>query len=124
MTVLGWLTVLIIWSLVSVAGLVFSLMLTNPTALGPAGVTMWFLVVFSALASVFTLGFYAAKSYLHLHATSAGRLRYSWRQGALVAGWLVGLGGLSSLRQLGILDAILLGILFVIIEVYVRFRWP
>jgi hypothetical protein len=42
----------------------------------------------------------------------------------LLGGWLVGMASLSSLRQLGPLDAILLGILLVIVEVYVRFRWP
>jgi len=123
-TVLGWLTVLIIWSLVSVAGLVFSLILTNPLVLGPVGVTLWFVLVYTALASLVTLGLYAAKTYLRLHSTGAARLRYSWRQGLLVAGWLAGLLALSSLNQLGLLDAILLGILLVIIEVYVRFRWP
>ena len=42
----------------------------------------------------------------------------------LVGAWIVGMLSLSSLRQLGPLDAILLGILLVIVEVYVRFRWP
>jgi len=79
---------------------------------------------YAPLASLVTLGLYAAKTYLRLHSTGAARLRYSWRQGLLVAGWLAGLLALSSLNQLGLLDAILLGILLVIIEVYVRFRWP
>ncbi len=101
-----------------------SLILTNPQALGPVGVTLWFVVAYSGIASVFALTIYAAKSYLRLHSTGAGRLRYSWRQGLLIAGWLIGLLCLSSLHQLGLLDAILLGILLVIVEVYVRFRWP
>jgi hypothetical protein len=123
-TVLGWLTVLIVWSLVSVSALVLSLMLTNPLMLGPVGVTLWFVVVFAALAALVTLGMYAAKSYLRLHSTGAARLRYSWRQGLLIGGWLTALLCLSSLNQLGPLDAILLGILLIIVEVYVRFRWP
>jgi hypothetical protein len=124
MTVLGWLTVLIVWSLLSAAGLGFSLMLTNPVMLGPFGVTVWFVVLYSSLASIFALGLYAVKSYLRLHSTGASRLRYSWRQGLLVGGWLTGMLCLSSLGQLGLLDAILLGILLVIVEIYVRFRWP
>ena len=124
MTVLGWLTVLIVWSLLSVTGLVFSLILTNPLVLGPAGVTLWFVVLYTAVSSVVTLGLYAAKTYLRLHSTGAARLRYSSRQGLLVGGWLVGMLSLSSLGQLSLLDAILLGILLVIVEVYVRFRWP
>lgn len=124
MTVWGWLISLIAWSLLSVTGLVLSLLLLNPLVLGPAGVTLWFVVVYSALASIVTLVLYAAKSYLRLHSTGAARLRYSWRQGLLIGGWLTGLLCLSSLNQLGWLDAILLGILLVIVEVYVRFRWP
>jgi hypothetical protein len=92
--------------------------------LGPAGVTVWFVGVFLLVSSLLTLGLYAAKNYLRLHSTGAARLRYSWRQGLLLGGWLVGMASLSSLRQLGPLDAILLGILLVIVEVYVRFRWP
>ena len=92
--------------------------------IGPLGVTLWFVVLFLTLTSLLALVFFAAKSYLRLHATGASRLRYSWRQGMLVGAWIVGMLSLSSLRQLGALDAILLGILLVIIEVYVRFRWP
>ena len=123
-TVLGWLTVLIIWSLLWVAGFIVSIIYTNPNSIGPLGVTIWFIGLFSGLASLVTLGLYAIKSYLRLHATGAARLRYSGRQGMLLAGWIVGMMSLSSLRQLGLLDAILLGILLVIVEVYVRFRWP
>ena len=124
MTVLGWLTVLIAVSLVGAASLVLSLILTNPVAIGPAGVTLWFVGLFLVSASAVTLGLYAAKTYLRLHATGAARLRYSWRQGMLGGGWIVGMLALSTLHQLGLLDAILLGILLIIVEVYVRFRWP
>jgi hypothetical protein len=123
-SVVGWLSVLVIWSLVSVAGLILSLLLTNPVSIGPAGVTVWFVVLFSSLAAILALAIYTAKTFLHLHVTSAGRLRYSWRQGLLVSGWLTGVLSLSSLRQLSLLDAILLALLLVIVEVYVRFRWP
>ncbi len=124
MTVLGWLTVLIVGSVLGIAAIVASLVMTNPLALGPLGVTLWFVVVYLVVTAVITLGLYAAKAYLRLHATGAGRLRYSWRQGLLIGGWLISLLALSSLNQLGVLDAILLGILLVIVEVYVRFRWP
>lgn len=124
MSVLGWLSVLLIWTLVSWVGLIFSVVLSNPLAIGPAGVTVWFVALFAALASLFTLALYGAKTFLHLHGTSVGRLRYSWRQGLLIGGWFTGLLALSSLRQLGLWDAILLGLLLGIVEVYVRFRWP
>ncbi|HVQ43517.1 MAG TPA: hypothetical protein VMT30_00945 [Candidatus Saccharimonadia bacterium] len=124
MTVLAWITVLIIGSLAGAIGLVLSLIVTNPEAVGPLGVTVWFVLLLLVLACGLTLGLYGAKTYLRLHATAAARLRYSWRQGMLVSGWLVGMLSLSSLHQLGVLDAILLGILLVIVEVYVRLRWP
>jgi hypothetical protein len=124
MTVLGWLSVLIIWSVVSVATLILSLVFTSPVAIGPAGVTVWFVVLFASLASLACLALYTAKTFLHVHATAVSRLRYSWRQGLLIGGWISGIIALSSLRQLGVLDGILLGILLVIVEVYVRFRWP
>jgi hypothetical protein len=123
-TVLGWITILIIGSAIGLVGLIASFIFTNPLMLGPAGVTVWFVGVFLLVSSLLTLGLYAAKNYLRLHSTGAARLRYSWRQGLLLGGWLVGMASLSSLRQLGPLDAILLGILLVIVEVYVRFRWP
>jgi hypothetical protein len=123
-TVMGWLILLIVWSSVSIVGLVLSLLTTNPLAIGPVGVTVWFVALYLSLAAILTLGLYTAKTFLHVHAAGVNRLRYSGRQGLLLASWVAGLLALSSLRQLGPLDAILLGILLVIVEVYVRFRWP
>ena len=124
MTVRSWLTALIVWSGIGLVGLILSLTITNPVMIGPVGVTLWFVWMFLGVASMVCLGLYALKSFLRLHSTNVGRLRYSWRQGLLVAAWVVGLLALSSLRQLGLLDAILLGILLIIVEVYMRFRWP
>jgi hypothetical protein len=123
-TVLGWLSVLIVWALASLSGLVLSLLLTNPQSVGPAGVTLWFVVLFLSLAAITALALYTAKTFLHLHTTGVSRLRYSWRQGLLIGGCVAGMVALSSLRQLSALDAILLGLLLVIVEVYVRLRWP
>lgn len=123
-SVVGRLSLLIIWSLLAMAGLILSLFLTNPLQLGPLGVTLWFVVLFWDLASIAALALYAAKAFLHVHAGGSSRLRYSWRQGLLVGGWVTGLLALSSLHQLGLLDAILLALLLGIVEVYVRFRWP
>jgi hypothetical protein len=123
-TVLGYLTILIAWSLLSLAALVASFVFTNPLEIGPAGVTVWFVILFSCVASCLTLCLYTAKTFLHLHATGASRLRYSWRQSLLLAGWATGLLALSSLHQLSILDGILLALLLLIVETYVRLRWP
>jgi hypothetical protein len=123
-TVLGWLVVLVIWSIVSTAVVVLTLVVANPVMIGPAGVTVWFVLLLSGLAAMLTLILYTTKTYLHVHTAASSRLRYSWRQGLLLGGWAAGMLALSSLRQLGPLDAILLGLLLVIVEVYVRFRWP
>jgi len=123
-TVLGYLSILIVWALVSTAGLVTSVVLTNPLTIGPAGVTAWFVVMFLDLAALMTVGLYTLKTFLHVHAAGVNRLRYSWRQGLLIGGWLTGLLALGSLHQLGVLDAILLALMLVILEGYVRLRWP
>lgn len=113
-----------VWSVGAGMALIASLALTTPVRIGPVGVTAWFILVLTELAAVLTLGLYTVKSFLHLHATEALRLRYGWRQSWLIAAWLTGLLALSSLQQLGIKDAILLGLLLSIVEVYVRLRWP
>jgi hypothetical protein len=82
-TVLGWLSVLIIWSLVSTVVLLLGLVLTNPVMLGPLGVTVWFVVLFLSVASSLALGLYGAKTYLRLHTASAGRLRIRGGKGCL-----------------------------------------
>lgn len=123
-SVIGWLVVLAIWTVVSSVSVVAAFIFTNPVTIGPAGVTVWFLLLFSAICTCVTLALYSAKTYLHVHGVRAARLRYSWRQGLLVGGWVAALMALRSLHQLTSLDAILLGLLMVIIEVYVRFRWP
>lgn len=123
-TVLGWLSVLIITALTALVTLVLSMLLTNPTMIGPLGVTVWFVVLFVGLSAGIALGLYTTKTFMHVHTSSVSRLRYSWRQGLLLSGWVTGLLALSSLGQLGWLDAILLALLLVIVEVYVRLRWP
>lgn len=124
MAVLGWLAVLVLWLAVAALGLGLSFVLTNPLALGPLGVTLWFLALFGGLAAAICLVLYATKTFLRIHTNGIVRLRYSWRQGMLISGWVTGLLALSSLHQLSSLDGILLALLLGIVEVYVRLRWP
>jgi hypothetical protein len=124
MPTIGRLSLLILWSLISGVLLVLSLFVTNPLALGPVGVTLWFILLLTGLAGMITLGLYAVKAFLRVHTSSAERLRYSSRQGMLLAGWVVGVLALSSLHQFNVRDAILLGLLLSIVELYLRFRWP
>jgi len=120
----GYLSLLLLWSVLSSFIIGLSLFLTSPLAIGPVGATLWFLILLSGIASLVAVVLYTAKSYLHVHESRQNRLRYSWRQGLLLAGWVAAVLALSSLRQFNPRDAILLGLLLVIIEVYVRFRWP
>lgn len=121
---LGRLSLLVVWSLVAGVALIVSLFATNPLAIGPIGVTLWFILLLSGLSAILALALYGAKTFLHVHTTGASRLRYSWRQGMLGAWWVTGVLALSSLHQFNLRDAILLGLLLAIIEVYIRFRWP
>lgn len=123
-TSLGYLSLLVIWSLISSVVVVLSLLVTNPLTIGPIGVTIWFIILLSMLFSLSTVLLYFIKTYLHIHDNPSNRLRYSVRQGMLIGGWLAALLALSSLDQLGLRDAILLGLLLVIVELYARFRWP
>lgn len=118
------LSALIGWALAGSFLLVLSLFITSPSKLGPVGVTVWFLLLLSVLFVVLSLGLYFAKIFLHLHETHSVRLRYSMRQALLIAFWATALLALGSLGQFGAKDAILLGLLVVIIEIYVRLRYP
>ncbi len=124
MTTKRYIIALSVWASGTGVALIASLIFTTPVAIGPVGVTIWFVVLLTEAAAAATLALYGIKTYLHLHATEALRLRYSWRQGWLIGGWAAGLLALNSLQQLGIKDAILLGLLLSIVEVYVRLRWP
>ena len=124
MPTLGYLSLLIIAAVVGNLALLFSVLLTNPSGIGPVGVTVWFVVFLMTVAADLALLLYGIKVYLKLHQMGSSRLRYSWRQGLLLSGWITGILALSSLRQINLRDAILLGLLLVIVEVYVRLRWP
>ncbi len=124
MLTLGRISLLILWGCLSSFLLGMSLVVTNPLAIGPIGVTLWFLLLFSDLAALLAVVLYGVKAYFHVHGSAAPRLRYSWRQGLLLGGYITGLLALSSLDQFSWRDALLLGLVVVIAEVYVRFRWP
>ena len=101
-----------------------SLLVTNPSSIGPLGVTLWFIALLTAAAGALTLGLYGTKTYLHLHSTGIQRLRYSWRQGLLFGGWLTIILAMSSLRQFNLRDALLLALILGVAELYMRLRRP
>jgi hypothetical protein len=123
MSSLGRMSLLVLGAAVSGVLLIVSLFVTNPLAIGPLGVTVWFVLLLLSLGSGLTLGLYGIKTFLRLHDNGGERLRHSTRQGFLLAGWVTGILALSSLHQFNLRDAILLGLLLGIVELYVRFRW-
>ena len=122
MQALGFLSFIIIWALASGVLLVLSVLLTNPLMLGPIGVTIWFIILFTGAGCMISLALNAIKSFLKVQPDPAIRLKNSWRQGLLIASWLTIVLALSSLQQLALRDAILLAVFLGIIEIFMRLR--
>jgi hypothetical protein len=117
------LSALIGWAGAGTVLILLSLFVTNPAKLGPIGVTLWFVVLLSVLSAIFSLALYFAKIFLKVHENHSTRLKFSMRQGLLMACWVTPLLALSSLGQYSLKDAILLGLLLLIIELFVRLRY-
>lgn len=117
--ILGLMSVLAVGGTVA---LLLSLVTTNPAKLGPAGVTIWFLLLLGAATCSFTVGLYWLKAKFKVHSLDTRRLTFSWRQAFLLALAGVTFLALSSLRQLGLRDVILFGILLALVEFYFRNR--
>lgn len=103
--------------------LVISLFSSTPDGLGPFGITLWFIVLLLGLGGFFSLLLYSLKRNTsrkepQLLFTSA------LRQGILISTWGVGLFALAALRQLDIKDIVLVTVLVVLIEFYLRRSSP
>lgn len=95
-----------------------SLFISNPDRLGPFGITLWlvgFWLFLSGLFGLIRLGL----GYV-LRFKQKGSRATSFRQGALVAAWAVSLLAFQSLGQLGAKDVVLVSILVLLVEFYVR----
>lgn len=99
---------------------IFALWAATPAGLKPIGVTLWFLLLLVALSSTLAIVLDVSKRLVGPKKPQGRSFGPSLRQGMLLGIWLVMLVGLSSLRQLSIRDALLILILFVIIELYLR----
>lgn len=99
-----------------------SVFVTNPIKIGPLGVTVWFVALLAAGQGVIALGLVALKKRLFPVLSAHKLVTSSWRQGLLVAGAVVILVALSSLRQLGWKDALLIIVLLALVEFYFRAR--
>jgi len=103
--------------------LVLSLFTTNPTRLGPAGVTFWFinaLVMVSALMTVVSFKFKMRN--LKNQVNQMALFKCSLRFGSLVGFSIVGLLALSSLRSLSWRDILLFILIVIVVEVFFRTR--
>lgn len=89
--------------------LALSLMfISTPSQLGPAGVTLWFILVFTALTSLFMISYWVynrkRNSFLHGSRESIGAFRVA----IVPAGAIILLLGMSSLGTLALSDVILI----------------
>ncbi len=102
-------------SVLIAVGLVASVFFTSPNDLGPFGITIWFalLLVVVTIATTYLI-YRRRKDY-----SSRGFMR-ALPRGFLIAVWAVALLALNSLRQLTITDIILITVLVVVIDFYMR----
>ena len=99
--------------------LLISLLSTTPDRLGPFGITLWFVGVLIALGGVLTLMLYSIRRNLSARDHDV-LFTTSLRQGVLISTWASGLFALSSLHQLDLKDIVLVSLLVVLIEFYLR----
>lgn len=90
----------------------------TPAELGPFGITIWFVLFLTALGSLLTLTIHQIKRVLGKKSNQL--FTNSLRQGVLMGIWLTALIALNSLRQLGVKDIVLVSILVVLIDFYLR----
>ncbi|HSX41425.1 MAG TPA: hypothetical protein VLF21_02220 [Candidatus Saccharimonadales bacterium] len=104
------------------AGLLLIMFATTPGGVGPLGVTFWFLGLMAGLSAWLSIGFYLLGRKLQPKLPDSKQKVNSRRRGVLVGGYISVLLGLSSLHQLGGRDALLLGILIILVEFYLVTR--
>lgn len=122
MNVRTYLSAMMAVTIIAGGAVLVQLVAYNPTSLGPAGVTLWFIAMFAALQGAITLGLFRLKRRYGELLSPGKRFMSSWRQALLIAGVVVILLALSSLRQLSLRDAVLLSVLALLVEFYGRTR--
>lgn len=93
------------------------LFLTNPNAIGPTGVTFWFILVLAALTSFLMILSLLRSARRGAQSDNASLVR-AFRTSVVPAGALVILLGMSSLGTLGVTDVALIVGASAIIELY------
>ncbi len=97
------------------AGLIFSMFATSPNELGPFGLTVWFTVLLVAITGLLWLMLTTLK-----YGRDREGMMIAIRRSFLIGMWLVAIIALSSLRQFSIRDIILLTILGLLIDFYMK----
>lgn len=108
-----------------VIALLFSMLLTNPTNLGPTGVTVWFMGFWVVLGANLAFLKYELAMRFGKEMTKLNKRRTmitAIRHGALIGAGLTVLLALSSLQQLDARDVGLVSVLLILIEFYARSR--
>jgi len=112
------LKLLFILTVVVAVLLTISLFWVTPDDIGPFGITIWFLLVWLFLAEVFTFLRYGVGRLIGQ--PPADLQPVAIRQGGLASAWVSSLLALSSLNQIDIKDVVLVSLLIILIEFYMR----
>ena len=117
------LTVTVIALLISSVLVFLSLISTNPTALGPGGVTFWFISFLFMASSALTLLLYKVQNKRPKYADNKSLCYFSSLRSGLILGVSVTvLLALSSLRSLSWRDFFLFAASVVLVEILLRTR--
>jgi hypothetical protein len=95
---------------------------TTPLAIGPTGVTLWFLSLIIALSCWVSLISFGLEKRLSEKVKNKELVRNAWRRGLFAGGYITVLLALSSLKQLNVRDAVLFSLLILLIEFYMVMR--
>lgn len=108
-----------------VAALLLSMVVTNPSKIGPAGVTLWFMGFWVVLSSCLAFANYELVMRFGRETTKVAphNVRVSsLRHGLLIGGALTVILALSSLQQLDPRDVGLITIFVALVEFFMRTR--
>jgi len=103
--------------------ILISMLTTTPKTIGPSGVTFWFIALLVFLSSLLALLLVGIKTRFRKGRQQMNRtVNGSFRTGFLLSLGLVTFLALRSLGTLGVKDVILLGLVLLLIEFYLRTR--
>ena len=117
------LTITVIIFLISLVLVFFTLLSSNPTSLGPGGVTFWFIAFLFMSSSAFTLLLYRVQKSRPKYVDNKSLCYFqSLRSGLILGVSVTVLLALSSLRSLSWQDFILFAASVVLVEFLLRTR--